>query len=610
MLNAWLPELPEAKVAAHWRIPKSLKPASKVTGCATEFNAHQRIPNSLKPVSKVTGCATEFNAHQRILNSLKPVSKVTGCATEFNAHQRLPSSPKHDRRLTSCGKVRITDLPEPPEALRTLLDGSSPHSAEFMQRVVRMTNVTIEELLQFDAWLPELLEAKVAAHWRIPNSLKPASKVTGCATEFNAHQRIPNSLKPVSKMTGCATEFNAHQRILNSLKPVSKVTGCATEFNAHQTPQQSQTRQEADQLRYFRQRASTWADMLNAAFHYNPALNYEQFTFLQIGHMDKQCLHCTAFKYNGERPGMCCSAGKVKIPDLPEPPEALRTLLDGSSPHSAEFMQRVLHYNNAFQMTSFRCGSRVVLPGYMPTFKVQGQVYHRICSVLPPLNSDSRQLQPAFLQVFFIGDSSAEVATRHRNFPITKPHIVSILQDMLHRHNPYVHLFKASIEKMPSPDYKLVIKADKAPPGHHPRTFNAPTINEVAIVIVQENCDRRDIVLSKRGSGVQRINEFHRSYDALQYPLVFWNGQDGYHFHIPQLIDGVPSAHKTVSCMDFYASLLMIRSRNPGITNWLLAFGDLTHQILVDIYAKVESERLHYISAIKLNFVQPNTSLC
>ncbi|UYV75117.1 hypothetical protein LAZ67_12002534 [Cordylochernes scorpioides] len=277
--------------------------------------------------------------------------------------------------------------------------------------------------------------------------------------------------------------------------------------------------------------------------------------------------------------------------------EALRTLLDGSSPHSAEFMQHVHHYNNTFQMTSFGCGSRVVLPGYMPTFKVQGQVYHRIGSVLPLLNSDSRQLQPAFLQVFFIGDSSAEVATRHGNFPITKPHIVSILQDMLHRHNPYVHLFKASIEKMPSPDYKLVVKADKAPPGHHPRSFNAPTINGVVIVIVQENCDRRDIVLSKRGSGVQRINEFHRSYDALQYPFVFWNGQDGYHFHIPQLIDGVHLAHKTVYCMDFYASLLMIRSRNPGITNWLLAFGDLTHLILVDIYAKVESEKLHYISA-------------
>ncbi|UYV73589.1 hypothetical protein LAZ67_10004176 [Cordylochernes scorpioides] len=178
---------------------------------------------------------------------------------------------------------------------------------------------------------------------------------------------------------------------------------------ALKTPQQSQTRQVANRLRHFRQRASTWADMQNAAFHYTPSLNYEQITFLQIGHMGKQCSHCTALKYNGERPGMCCSAGKVRIPDLLEPPKALRTLLDGSSPHSAEFIQCVRHYKNAFQMTSFGCGSRVVLPGYMPTFKVQGQVYHRIGSVLPPLDSDSRELQPAFLQVFFMGDSSAEL---------------------------------------------------------------------------------------------------------------------------------------------------------------------------------------------------------
>ncbi|UYV81890.1 hypothetical protein LAZ67_21000046 [Cordylochernes scorpioides] len=31
--------------------------------------------------------------------------------------------------------------------------------------------------IHLDAWLPELLEAKVAAHWRIPNSLKPAMSI-------------------------------------------------------------------------------------------------------------------------------------------------------------------------------------------------------------------------------------------------------------------------------------------------------------------------------------------------------------------------------------------------------------------------------------------------
>ncbi|UYV69427.1 hypothetical protein LAZ67_6003542 [Cordylochernes scorpioides] len=353
---------------------------------------------------------------------------------------------------------------------------------------------------------------------------------------------------------------------------------------ASEDPQQSQARLQSDRLRHKVQRASEDPQQSQARLQ-SDRLRHRVQRASEDPQQSQARLQSDRLRHRVQRASENPQQSQARLQS-----DRLRHRVQRAS----ETPQQSQTRQEADQLQYF---SRVVLPGCMPTFKVQGQVYHRIGSVLPPLNSDSRQLQPAFLQVFFIGDSSAEVATRHRNFPITKPHIVSILQDMLHRYNPYVHLFKASIEKMPSPDYKLVIKADKAPPGHHPRTFNAPTINEVAIVIVQENCDRRDIVLSKRGSGVQRINEFHRSNDALQYPLVFWNGQDGYHFHIPQLINEVPSAHKTVSCMDFYASLLMIRSRNPGITNWLLAFGNLTHQILVDIYAKVESERLHYISA-------------
>ncbi|UYV66755.1 hypothetical protein LAZ67_4002774 [Cordylochernes scorpioides] len=131
-------------------------------------------------------------------------------------------------------------------------------------------------------WLPELLEAKVAAQLENPQQ---------------SQARLQSD------------------RLRHRVK------------RASETPQQSQTRQEADRLRHFRQRASTWADMPNAAFHYNPALNYEQFTFLRLA--------------------IWINNAYTLIPDLPEPPEALRTLLDGFSPHSAEFMQRVRHYNNA-----------------------------------------------------------------------------------------------------------------------------------------------------------------------------------------------------------------------------------------------------------------------
>ena len=68
---------------------------------------------------------------------------------------------------------------------------------------------------------------------------------------------------------------------------------------------------------------------------------------------------------------------------------------------------------------------------------------------------------------------------------------------------------------MPNNDYKVVIRADKRPAGTHEWTFNAPTIDKVAILIVGENLGTRDIVLTRRDTGqLQKIYETHRSYDA------------------------------------------------------------------------------------------------
>jgi len=32
--------------------------------------------------------------------------------------------------------------------------------------------------------------------------------------------------------------------------------------------------------------------------------------------MDKVCPQCTAIKFKGKAPGMCCVSGKVKLPEL------------------------------------------------------------------------------------------------------------------------------------------------------------------------------------------------------------------------------------------------------------------------------------------------------
>ncbi|XP_026475684.1 uncharacterized protein LOC113380823 [Ctenocephalides felis] len=172
--------------------------------------------------------------------------------------------------------------------------------------------------------------------------------------------------------------------------------------------------------------------------------------------------------------------------------------------------------------------------------------------------------------------------------------ILHDLQCLLHEHHTLVRLFKSALELMPSDDYKVVIRADKRSSGTHERTFNAPIVDEVAILIVGEQLEKRDIVLSRRDTGqLQQISETHRSYDSLQYPLMFWQGEDGYYFNIKMKnpLNGEETI-KNVSSMNYYAYRLMIRQ---NADNYLLRFRRLFQQYCVDMYVKIETERLTFI---------------
>ncbi|UYV69722.1 hypothetical protein LAZ67_7000457 [Cordylochernes scorpioides] len=104
---------------------------------------------------------------------------------------------------------------------------------------------------------------------------------------------------------------------------------------------------------------------------------------------------------------------------------------------------------------------------------------------------------------------------------------------------------------------RVVVNADRIPPGQHPRRYNAPTANEVAVVLAGNQFGSRDIVLRQRDNVLKHVSDTHRFYDALQYPLIFWKGQEGYYFHIPQIDSNTrqPLSSK-VSSMDFIAILL------------------------------------------------------
>ncbi|XP_076267988.1 uncharacterized protein LOC143201026 [Rhynchophorus ferrugineus] len=324
------------------------------------------------------------------------------------------------------------------------------------------------------------------------------------------------------------------------------------------------------------------ASLNPAAFSYDVSIDYSNYQCVVIGSMNLVCSHCKALKYKNEANGLCCANGKVKLIQLDPPPEPLYSLVSGIGTDSIHFLTHIQQYNNCFQMTSFGA-TNAVRENFMPTFKIQGQIYHRAGSLLPVSDSDNK-----FLQIYFMGNSPQEIDLRCAHNNLVKRSIVEQLQTLFHQHNQLIILFKTALDLMPSDNHKIVIRADKTPAGQHTRRFNAPTIDEVAIVVVGENLESRDIVLHRRNFQLQPIKETHRSYDALQYPIIFWQGEDGYDLSI-KMINPITGSetNKKVSSMNYYSYRLMIRE---NADNRILKCRRLYHKYVDDMNKKAQSE--------------------
>ncbi|CAI6356259.1 unnamed protein product [Macrosiphum euphorbiae] len=237
--------------------------------------------------------------------------------------------------------------------------------------------------------------------------------------------------------------------------------------------------------------------------------------------MDVICQYCNAMKFKGESAGMCCSNGTVRIPNIDEPPEPMKTLLESSTNISKHFLENITKYNNAFHMTSFGAAETIV-ENYMPTFKIRGQVYHLAGSLMPLPNTNHK-----YLQVYFMDDEEEQIDARMG--------ICSGLNKV-----------------------------------------------EMAVVMIGEEYGNRDIVLSRKDEKLQRISETHRSYDSLEYPLIFLHGEDGYAIDILSFNVNLNeyNSHKTISSKQFYAYRLMVRH---DIYNHLHNYRQLINKYWVDI---------------------------
>jgi hypothetical protein len=327
-----------------------------------------------------------------------------------------------------------------------------------------------------------------------------------------------------------------------------------------------------------------------------------------LGRADHQCRNCKALHWAaesvrstqgpGQGYGICCNHGTVKLPEYPDPPHALRDLIDGTDARSLSFRTEIRRYNAALAFTSLGVDiDQHINQGSGPyIFRIHGALHHRIGSILP---QEGKERSYAQLYIHDTHDAGVQALdVRMRRNPELSRDVMQLLQELLIEQNHYSHLYQHAYEILQGHniqnDIELRISAT-IQPDH--RRYNCATADEIAVILPgnetsPEGRDSRDIILRKRDGHPLRIHESHPAYCPLHYVLLFPQGTPGWSWdmkmHDPERPD------RKLTQLRFYAYQLFPRT---GVFSLVLHSGRLTQQYMVDVWACIEQERLRYLTS-------------
>ncbi|KAL3651518.1 hypothetical protein CASFOL_004520 [Castilleja foliolosa] len=332
--------------------------------------------------------------------------------------------------------------------------------------------------------------------------------------------------------------------------------------------------------------------------------------YWDIGDPDCTCQYCHAYFWYDERVRQmhntstpqypnCCLKGKVILPQIKKPPQLMLDLTNGNTSRSKHFIQNIRSYNSMFAFTSMggKIDNSVNRGNSPPIFKIHGQNYHRIGSLLP-----TEGQQAKFAQLY-IHDTTNEVSNRINSVRSCdvesnlQEDIVADLKTMLDENNILVQSFRMAKEKLTETVDKNVSLKLIGKRGPQVRTYNLPEVSEVAALIVgdfDEARGDRDIIIETRSGVLKRINELHPSYLGLQYPLIFSYGEDGYRDDFCYSSKNAVGGRKRqkITVRDYFAFRFHDR---VGEISLLLKSRKLTQQLIVDAYTIIESGRLLFM---------------
>ena len=275
--------------------------------------------------------------------------------------------------------------------------------------------------------------------------------------------------------------------------------------------------------------------------------------------MSNVCPYCSSRSWPADSV-QCCESGKFFVDvvyDSGIPESLLQTLRD------PRLLDNIRQYNMAMAMASVGHRRHNHLGGPCD-FILGGRSYHRISGAAH--NGDAKFAQIYTLAVEDATDRRMEVQHNclHRD-------LLSHLHLCLLQHNPWVRQYEASARNSQQLSWKWDGDVE---------------MNDAMVIgaLIEQYGSHRDIKLRHTSGDIVFINDGHRLYHPLAYPLLFPSGQVGWHW-------GMKGSDGGRMSLTSYAKFILMHRLE---TSHIQRCGKLALEFYCDLWATIESQKCDF----------------
>lgn len=356
-------------------------------------------------------------------------------------------------------------------------------------------------------------------------------------------------------------------------------------------------------------------DILSDRFKIAVYLVPRNFESYHIGSMDVLCNSCNAKHFTSEITGqdrhlftLCCHKGKVHLPPLAQNAffnglyYGLSSADQTVKERSKNYFDKIRSYNSAFAMISSEAKvSDTMLQGIYH-FKIHDIFYHRTGPMAVGYGFAPRYAQLYFYDV----DTAVNMRMREQSNQQCDGRLMREIAVQLEGNNPFVRSFHTMHEycervENVQREVCMVIKVNR---DFDIRRYNDAVQTDVAVIFNtidgEPPFERNMVAFPKVNGTVRNVSVLDSSLDPLAYPLLFPNGDTGWHVN---MIHNIPSmstaaAPRTKVTMLQYAAYRLANRNNFSL---LHHSQKLFLQWVVDMYVRIEGTRLHFIKQNQAN---------